>query len=200
MESCGQTWYGCSNSRVEKIIIREVSMKMKTILWTLGGAFIGLPILGWLIIYLGIVLSPTPPAPKITYGEFPFKLVYEINGERKTIEDTVICEYEGIGMNEGVMKKFRKWKKYLASGNNTRIELLSLVDADSGIHYNICYAIGSADYFMGATDKDKTSEISPPRFYENLKGNGMSPKELLERYNIKITTWETSPPIVNEFK
>ncbi|MFA8307240.1 YdgA family protein, partial [Paenibacillus alvei] len=49
--------------------------------------------LPWILIYVGLQLQPDPPRPEITYGEFPFKLVYEINGERKVIQDTVICEY-----------------------------------------------------------------------------------------------------------
>ena len=50
--------------------------------------------------------------PEIRYGEFPFRLEYEINGERFVIEDTVICEFDGIGWNEA-QGKFRKWKDYL---------------------------------------------------------------------------------------
>jgi len=70
----------------------------------------------WVMISLGISLLPNPPKPGITYSEFPFRLVYEINGERKVIEDTLICEYDGIGMDEG-RGKYRKWKEHLASGN-----------------------------------------------------------------------------------
>lgn len=62
---------------------------MKKLLWILGGLFIGLPALGWLIVFLVMMFSPSPSKPTITHGEFPFKIVYEINGERKTIEDTL---------------------------------------------------------------------------------------------------------------
>jgi len=45
-----------------------------------------------------IVLSfqwRAPPEPEITYGEFPFRLEYEIDGERFVIEDVVIVEFMG---------------------------------------------------------------------------------------------------------
>lgn len=72
-------------------------------------------VLPWAMIALGMLISPNPPRPEITYGEFPFSLEYEINGHRKVIEDTLIGEYDGIGMNEGI-GKYRKWKWRLASG------------------------------------------------------------------------------------
>lgn len=52
----------------------------------------------------------------IRYGEFPFRLEYEINGRRELIEDTLIIKYKGIGIDEG-RGKFRKWEDRLASGN-----------------------------------------------------------------------------------
>lgn len=56
-----------------------------------------------------MLLTPNPPEPQITYGEFLFKLECEINGDKKTVEDTVMREYDGIGWNEG-SGKYRKWK------------------------------------------------------------------------------------------
>ena len=35
------------------------------------------------------------PEPTITYGEFPFEIVYEISGEQKVLKDTYVCEYVG---------------------------------------------------------------------------------------------------------
>ncbi|MEK4455904.1 hypothetical protein [Paenibacillus sp. FSL R10-2748] len=69
-------------------------------------AFIALP---WLLIFIGIQLEPNPSHPEIAYGKFPFRLEYEINGQRKVIQDTLICEYDGIGSNEA-RGKYRKWK------------------------------------------------------------------------------------------
>ena len=57
------------------------------------------------------VLAPNPPAPEVTYGEFPFSLVYEIDGERVEIKDTLVIEHKGVDYNEG-MGKYNKWKTY----------------------------------------------------------------------------------------
>ncbi|WP_350339123.1 hypothetical protein [Paenibacillus polymyxa] len=54
--------------------------------------YIALP---WLLIFIGIQLELNPSRPEITYGKFPFRLEYEINGQRKVIQDTLICEYDG---------------------------------------------------------------------------------------------------------
>ena len=54
-----------------------------------------LPFLGFVGVVLWEMLFNIPSAPKITYAEFPFEIVYEYNGEIKTIEDVFICEYEG---------------------------------------------------------------------------------------------------------
>ncbi|WP_336297944.1 hypothetical protein [Aneurinibacillus uraniidurans] len=64
-------------------------------------AYLTLP---WLFILVHIQLQPNPPRPEIIYGEFPFRLEYEINGQRKVIENILICEFDGFGANEGIGK------------------------------------------------------------------------------------------------
>lgn len=86
----------------------------------------------------------------------------------------------------------------MASGNesNSRIVISSVTDKDSRIEYHICYTTGSAEYYMGAPNVNKSSF---PRFYESLKGKSLSTEELL-KYGIKIISWDYTQPIVNEFK
>ena len=72
-------------------------------------AFFTLP---WLLIGLGGLLEDDPPAPQITYAEFPVRLEYEVNGQKKVATDTLICEYDGVGWNEG------NGKQRLASGTS----------------------------------------------------------------------------------
>ena len=48
------------------------------------------------------------PKPEITYGEFPFEIVLEIDGQTKMFNNVYICEYDGIGSNEGI-GKYRVW-------------------------------------------------------------------------------------------
>lgn len=135
-------------------------------------------VLPWVMIGLGISLLPDPPKPEITYGEFPFRLVYELNGERKVIEDTLICEYDGIGMNEG-QGKYRKWKEHLASGK----EKLLLLELDNPaalrsnrkvVKQEIYYSTGSAQYYMGDMKDYKTYKQSFPdaSFFEKYDDGG----------------------------
>lgn len=154
--------------------------------------------LPWALIYIGLLLQPDPPRPEITYGEFPFKLVYEINGERKVIQDTVICEYDGVGMDEG-QGKHRKWKQRYVSGNKN-ITLLKINN-----NSEIVYSEGSANYYMGDL---KEYEQYNPLFPDAIiieKDIGSTSEgliradELLKKYHIKLISWEPSPPIKNTF-
>lgn len=154
--------------------------------------------LQWFGIYTGIKLLPDPPSPEITYGEFPVRLEYEINGQRMVIQDTLICEYDGIGSDEG-RGKYRKWKKRLASGNQ-RMTLLK-VDNTKEIYYTP----GSANYYMGDLDNAKDYKHSFPdaAIIENdgrITSDGIiSSDELLSKYNIKLISWDYSQPITNNF-
>ena len=63
----------------------------------------------WGALWLGLWLQPAPEEPVCKYGEFPFTLQYEINGEIKTISNTLVCKYKGIGIDEASGKK-RLWE------------------------------------------------------------------------------------------
>jgi len=169
--------------------------------------------LHWIPVIMGRFLTPNPPEPRIKYGEFPFKLEYEIDGERYVIEDTLICEYDGIKWNEGTGKS-RKWKSYLASGGNiVLLKEVSLVK-------KIFYYPGPASYYMGdrlnpyehsfpdasyieregsITSWDILNEIQIIEQYGLLNRNRINEKELLDKYNIKLINWEYTEPIVNSF-
>lgn len=154
--------------------------------------------LPWLAIYLGIQFTPNPPRPEITYGEFPFRLEYEINGERKVIQDTIICEYDGIGADEG-QGKYRKWKERLASGNK-RITLLKVDDSTE-----IYYSPGSADYYMGDMEENvKFTQNFPNASIMDddnriTRGRIIRADELFEKYKIKLISWDYTKPIKNNF-
>lgn len=160
--------------------------------------FFILAIVPWLVLYFGLKRLPDPPVPKVIYEEFPFKLEYEINGERMIAEDKIICEYDGVQINEG-RGKFRTWKKYLAgSPKESDLVLLELEDGTK-IYYNV----GDSAYYMGDAEK--------PR-YANYPFNGvyvvgasqdelykMKFDEMLEFLNIKLIDWQEPPAIENEF-
>jgi hypothetical protein len=155
-------------------------------------------ILPWLFIFVGIQSGPNPLEPEITYGEFPFRLEYEIKGERKIIQDTLICEYDGIGADEG-QGKYRKWKQRLASGNE-RVTLLK-IDDTSEIYYNP----GSTKYYMGdLRDSIQYNHEFPNASMFRRDGRFTSYKtiraeQLLSEYDIKLISWDYTPPIKNNF-
>jgi hypothetical protein len=152
----------------------------------------------WIAIYIGIHLEPNPPSPDIKYGEFPFRLEYEINGERKVIEDTLICEYDGIGSDEA-QGKYRTWKRRLASGNE-RITLQKISDTKE-----IFYTPGRAEYYMGDLKySGKYVHSFPNAVIFEKEGRMTSNRfidadQLVEQYNIKLISWDYTQPIKNTF-
>lgn len=148
------------------------------------------------VIFLGVGMStqPNPPKPEITYGEFPFRLEYEINGEHCVVEDTIICEFDGIGA--GSNGKYRKWKERLASGNEG--VLLYNVSATE----KLFFITASPEFYMG--DQKEGVEYNNHMIRAFIRGGASSgliqAEELINKYGIKIITWEPSEPIQNTFK
>ena len=147
----------------------------------------------------------TPPQPTIRYGEFPFRLEYEINGRIVVVEDTIICKYKGIGVNWGSSNdgKFLKWEGYLASNKpiSNYISSPSLFIDDVN---QIYFFLGSSVYYLGAEYNDGPHTFAF-LFESSSSGKGGSTKfvsadELLDKYNIRIISFEPSPPIKNIFK
>ena len=104
--------------------------------------------LPWIMLAISSIFSKEPPKPKETYGEFPFKLVYEINDKQISVEDVLVIEYVGVGYNEA-MGKYNRWKTYYKNAeadpnNPTTDESLKLftgcVEGDS---VTVAYELGS---------------------------------------------------------
>ena len=149
------------------------------------------------LLYKGLSVT-NPPKPKVTYGEFPFTLVYEINGEEKIIEDTLICKYDGVQWVGDFVYATRSWKESFKSGNK-RIELLQ-IDETTVIYYP---ARNVASYYMGETTSgairySENAGIADPRDAYGYDWS-ISAEELLNNYNIRIISWEIAPPITNSF-
>jgi len=151
--------------------------------------------------------------PKIKKAEFPFKLVYEKDGEEITVEDTLICEFDGFGADEG-QGIYRKWKSHYASGNE-KILFHYAENTESVGHFResaltqeIYYTPGSPDYYMGdykyyVTFDHNIPEASFSETYEDgasSDGGLVEADLLLERFNIKLISWEIAPPIENSFR
>ncbi|MED5017393.1 hypothetical protein P9847_08735 [Paenibacillus chibensis] len=167
--------------------------------------------LPWLLIYVGLLFEANPPKPEIEHGEFPFRLIYEINGGTRVIEDTLICEYDGVGMDEG-QGKYRKWKGHLKSGNEEVILLKVKDPVALGIDYKVVeqeinIQIGSPRYYMGdLKDYEKYDNSSPSAIYYEKYINDSSShgllnsEELYQKFNIKLISWTPSEPLVNNFQ
>lgn len=177
--------------------------KLKVVIIAIGCskfAFLALFAIPWLIIYGGIWLSPNPLKPHTTYGEFPFELVYSIDGEIVKINDVFVCEYNGIEANEGTGKEI-KWKSYLKSTNQENLILYQANDI------KIICSIGTAEYYMSEPEYYETygdEEISPIlslyQDYGNITSSHVLSDEEKEKYKIKLISWRFSNPIENTYK
>ena len=151
------------------------------------------------------------PKPEVTHGEIPFQLTYEINGETKVIEDTIVCEFDGF-IVEGENGKYRKWKTSLKNGNE-RLTLLDLrplneINEFGQTMLELYFYYGTAAYYMGdntnpfARDAQGFDYVS----YEFQTADGKTGKsgyeaeEAYEKYKIRLINWECAPPIENTFR
>lgn len=162
------------------------------------------------LIGVGFAFLPSPAKPVIKYGEFPFRLVYELNGDQIVIEDTIICEYDGIGIDAG-QGKFRKWKShFLSSGDEVTYLGLELSRDDEKIFY---MEVGDENYYMGDWEETRYEDQETKDFENTIRMipveewtvagwicEILSEEELSEKYNINIIEWTHAPPIENKFK
>lgn len=180
-------------------MLRKRTCKMKLALSIITGIIIFLFavfVFPWIAIFIGLQLQPDPPLPEVKYGEFPFKLEYSIGDQKQVVNDTLICEYDAIGMNEDSGKHI-KWKEHLASGNK-RITLLKVEDS-----LEIYYPPGHARYYMGYLDSYVGYKHLFPGAAIIQKEGGLtssgiiSAEELFNRYKIKLISWDYTEPIKN---
>ncbi len=164
-----------------------------------------LSVFAWSGIFFGVLFSPNPPQPEISYAEFPFEIVYEVEGETVTVNDIYVCEYEGIGMNEGV-GKYREWKGYVKSTGEKKLILL---EVDIG---TFACAVGYPEYYMN--DPTMLDEAYTPTIdfipssdlvrysdeWEEVVALASEPEAMYEQYQIHLVSWKLSDPIPNSFE
>jgi len=138
-----------------------------------------------------------PPPPEITYGEFPFTIIFEIRGERMIVEDVLIAEFvevtppRGFGNTEGG----RRWRGGLKYNEPTREPggagisvLLYRIDSTR----MVTAILPSAGHFMGdpihALTRWKEPSIGHPR------------DTSFEELNFRLISFEIAPPIENTFR
>ncbi|MDP4118427.1 MAG: hypothetical protein Q8873_04465 [Bacillota bacterium] len=174
----------------------------------------------------GIYFLPNPPKPAITYGEFPFKLTYELDGETKTITDVAICEFDGYGQRTEAGQS-RKWKTHLKSGTDelipanergteTDFAWITMLDLRKDGAFDdfghkvleLYFYGGNGHYYMGdelgGNSRAGQDFTWVDYMYQNADGtighSGYKANEAWEKYKIRLISWEPSSPIKNSFK
>ena len=186
---------------------KQFPTAFKKVLITMGIICLIVFVLPWTLVLCAFWLSPSPPRPEIKYGEFPFKLVYEVNDKRIVTEDTLVIEYLGVGYNEG-LGKYNKWNAYYKSSrvnpndltNNKSLELFNgFVEGEGSVI--ITFKLGSCEYYMGLAEVDpiyKFYGINPGDIVisSSKATRSITDEELNNSFNIKIIEKTISPPLL----
>lgn len=136
-----------------------------------------------------------PAEPNITHGEFPFELVYEYKGNTYTIQDTIICDYEGYSYSlDG--GNSRDWDY---SFKNNEEYGCYYIDKDNEPYLYILVPSAS-EYYMGVPESSE-EECEPYIIYmDEETGTNYNEKEEIPSIGVKIIKWTPSKPLVNQFK
>lgn len=187
--------------------IKNLPISIKTLLIIVVIVFLIICVFPWVFMGLGFLLSKTPDEkPVAQYGEFPFKLVYEMDGEIKTLEDTLIIEYKGVAISTA-NGKYNDFEAYLLSQKGTDGNFSTYTEniifygtTDENISAKIYFEIGSCEYYMCGGKLSsfyKNYGVTPGDIVVGSRDyNGpISEEELLEKFGIKIIEKSISKPI-----
>ena len=166
---------------------------------------------------LAACASLKPPKPQIRQAEFPYTLTYEIDGEEKTAEGTIQCEFDGYEQPTSA-GWYRKWKVSLTNGDNVSeddsapITLLDLrgkgVYDDLGNEVTKLYFFGgNGHYYMGddLEHLDRAAQNFDEICYAYKTGDGKighsayPADKAYELFGIRLTGWEAAEPVENTF-
>lgn len=155
--------------------------------------FLGLNFLTGGILFEAIFNRPSKPKQKT--AEFPFTLVYEYNGEQFTVEESIVCEFEGISFSlEG--GNSRDWNCYVT--NNEEYGQYYL-DREKYPTLYIQIPL-NADYLMGAPNSNP-AYINPYIFFtEDSTGTTYYEEAEIKSVGAKIISWKVAKPLVNNIK
>ena len=198
---------------------KSTNRKAKILFWTIVGIFVigGIAFIGIVISFIHFLSPPPPPpTPEITHGSFPFRLEYEIDGERFVIEDTLIAEYIRSRAVNWIDPAYRIWRTCFLDGSwiyeeswhrgSTRIKETNEVI--------IRFHSGHASYFMddwtygwhGARYERSNYRFWFPAisfdFYdediENFAQEMNYAADILYEHGIILIDWWYTPPIESE--
>lgn len=181
-------------------------MKSKIIILVMFFCLLSLVVFAIILTGAFSIFIKSPELPKIKYGEFPFSIIYEVNGDVKIYEDVIICEYAGI-KSYGTAGKYRQWTKRLKSGKE-------YIELDSVTINDISYIVyesppGLPEYYMADYRQSKESyeRAMYDRSYLGLKWvddgeqkyKTITAQEGYDMYGVRIINIECSQPIENSF-
>lgn len=159
-------------------------------------------------------LPPNPPKPKVTHGEFDFKLVYSIEGMTKEINDTLVCDFSGFEVIELGGDKTRVWIENLKNKNNyelfhfrdeernTEMKTYSSICIEDVDKYKIVLRLPGAEWFLDEPTYKGTPDMPDIYVYDTTTRyyiDSESCDDLLHKHNFKIISWYCDKPIDNTF-
>ena len=147
---------------------------------------------------------PELPEPEVTYGRFPFKLVYEVDGERITVEDTYIIEYKGWDPGGFNIGPYYLWDTSVTRKlpRESVWQYFDRVLIIKKSHPRIEFMIGSPEYYFGLEERGGSiynhNGLEPGDFRISSReySGYISEEEIYEKYGIKIIEAYISPPLV----
>lgn len=174
----------------------------------------------WFLAFYPSLSTPNPPKPEIEQAEFPFTLEYTINDTPVTIEDVLVCKFNGFHYNTYEAAKKWTWRSYYKSKSGEPVLLKQedvttvykdsvWIEEEGPYNVRIYLDPGLPSYFMGDADEDPYH--GPTVYYEVYDAEGhriiwqgiydsdIYDSPLLAAYGIKITRWEIADPIENTF-
>ena len=149
-----------------------------------------------LVIIVYSIISSIALKPKVTEGEFPFSITYELDGETVTIDDVYRARYDGNGGYANTKSRIYIGEigdmgegntvYTLKTGDNGRIELWT--------HFH-------PDYLMGDTKYDYFDDkaFEPGIYYYDVNEQEFSDEETLSEQGVKLISFEYPTPIKNSF-
>lgn len=177
---------------IKKIII--IAMSSIAGVFVLGLALCMLP--DNLLYWYGLYVLEEPAKPVTEEASFPFTLTYEVNGERKVIQDIFTCRYSGSEWTFGADEKVRTWEMELDSGGDSII--LWEGKNKKGLTERIVWGV-TPEYYMGDTESEEEIEQLEKmgKYEEPTKEDYLYPHMTkMDYYNtfIELQTVESEDP------
>jgi hypothetical protein len=161
--------------------------------------------------------------PSVTSGEFPFRVVFEYQGEIVSVEETVTANYIGHHISWRLVSP-RTWDFWLGgtyqnsgfvTGLSTRELTIAVFDYEhqskispgrTNTASEVWIEFGDGAYYMG----DRGNSAYHPGIilaeyfitasgYDSVSHTMLTFEQAEELFGIRILEWEFSEPIVNSF-